>query len=98
VETYRNKKKEEPTIVVIEATTQAYKPPRLVNYPYHIYGIVGHKLTNCPRFDEMQSMFKDKGSQSIKSKPVVEVKTIITLINIFFIHIFIHKYHSSMNM
>jgi len=83
VETYRNKKKEEPTIVVIEATTQAYKPPRLVNYPYHIYGIVGHKLTNCPRFDEMQSMFKDKGSQSIKSKPVVEVKTIITLINIF---------------
>ncbi len=69
----QNKKKEEPTIVAIEATTKACKPLRPLNYPYHIYGIVGHKLMNCPRFDEMQNMFKDKGSQSIKSKPIVEV-------------------------
>ncbi len=52
VETYINKK-EEPIIVVIEATTQVSKPPRPLNYPCHIYGIVGHKLTNCPRFREM---------------------------------------------
>jgi hypothetical protein len=53
---------------------------------------------NCPRFGEMQSMFKDKGGQSIKSKPTIEVKTITILVSIFFIHIFIHKYHSSMDM
>lgn len=39
-------KKEEPIIVAIEVTTQVSKPPRPLNYPYHIYGIVGHKLTN----------------------------------------------------
>jgi hypothetical protein len=69
IETCRSKKKEEPIVAVTEATTKVGKPPRPLNYPCHIYGIVGHKLTNCPRFNEMQSMFKDKGSQSTKSKP-----------------------------
>ncbi len=72
IETCRSKK-EEPIVAAIEATTKVSKPPRLLNYPCHIYGIVGHKLTNCPRFNEMQSMFKDKGSQSTKSKPTTEV-------------------------
>ncbi len=57
----QSKKKKEPIIVAIEATTQICKHPRPLTYPYHIYGIVGHKLMNCPRFGEMQSMFKDKG-------------------------------------
>jgi hypothetical protein len=55
VETYRSKK-EDPTIVVAKATTQAGKPPRPLNYPCHICGIVGHKLTNCPSFSEMESI------------------------------------------
>ncbi len=49
-------------ISLIEATTQVGKPPRLLNYPCHICGIMGHKLMNCPRFREIQSMLKDKGS------------------------------------
>jgi hypothetical protein len=57
-------KKEEPIVSAIKVTTQVGKPPTLLNYPYHICGIVGHKLINCPRFGEMQSMFKDKGGQS----------------------------------
>jgi len=57
-------KKEEPTVAATKATTQAGKPPRLLNYPCHICGIVGHKLMNYPRFKKMQSMFKDKGGQS----------------------------------
>ncbi len=36
---------------------------------------------NCPRFGEMENMFKDKGGQTIKSKPTVEVKLITTSIN-----------------
>jgi len=69
VETYKIKKKEEPTIATTEATTHARKPLRPLNYPCHIYGIMGHKLKKCPRFGEMQNMFKDKGGQTIKSKP-----------------------------
>ncbi len=80
VETCRSKK-EEPTIVITKATTYANKPPKLLNYPCHICGIVGHKLTNYPRFNEMQSMFKDKGGHSIKSKPITEVKMVIASIN-----------------
>jgi hypothetical protein len=40
-------KKEEPIITAIKVATQVGKPPRLLNYPCHICGIVGHKLTNC---------------------------------------------------
>ncbi len=36
---------------------------------------------NCPRFGEMQSMFKDKGGQSIEFKLVAKVKTIIASVN-----------------
>jgi len=78
-QTTRKSKKEKPIIVVIKATAQVGKPPRLLNYPCRIYGIVGHKLMNYPRFGEMQNMFKDKGST--KSKPVVEVKMVTASIN-----------------
>ncbi len=72
IKTCRSKKEE--LIVIAKAATQVGKPPRLLNYPCHIFGIVGHKLTNCPRFNEMQSMFKDKANQSTKSKPTAKVK------------------------
>jgi len=60
VETCRNKKKEEHTIITTETTIQIGKAPRPLNYVFHICGIVGHKLTNYLKFGEMQSMFKDK--------------------------------------
>ncbi len=80
VETYRSKK-EEPIVAINKPTTHASKPLKLLNYPYHIYGIVGHKFTNYLRFDEMQNILKDKGDQFIESKPVADIKTIITLID-----------------
>jgi hypothetical protein len=42
---------------------------------------MGHKLTNCPKFGEMQNMFKDKRGQTIESKPTIEVKDIISSVN-----------------
>jgi len=39
-------KKEEPIITTIKTTMQVGKPSRPLNYPCHICGIVGHKLTN----------------------------------------------------
>ncbi len=76
-----NKTKEEPIVAFVEPTTQASKPPRPFNFPCHIYGMVGHKLTNCLRFWEMQNMFKDKGGKTTKTKPKIEVKVAIASIN-----------------
>jgi len=36
---------------------------------------------NYPRFGEMQNMFKDKGGQTIESKPTIEVKVVTTSFN-----------------
>jgi hypothetical protein len=52
VETCKNKK-EEPTIATTKAIAQVGKPLRPWNYPCHICGIMGHKLTNCSWFGEM---------------------------------------------
>ncbi len=50
-------------IVVVEVIAQVGKPPKPLNYPCHICGIVGHKLMNSPRFGEMEIMFKNKGGK-----------------------------------
>jgi hypothetical protein len=42
---------------------------------------------NCPRFGEMQNMFKDNGGQTIKSKPVDEVKVITALVDMVDVHV-----------
>jgi hypothetical protein len=46
---------------------------------------------NCPRFNEMQSMFKDKRNQSTKSKLTTKVKTIITSINMVDVNVTTHN-------
>jgi hypothetical protein len=46
---------------------------------------------NCPIFGEMQTMFKDKGSKTIKSKPTVEVKIITTLVNMVDVNVTIQN-------
>jgi hypothetical protein len=67
------------------------KPPRPLNYPCHVCGIMGHKLTNYPRFGEMQNMFKDKGGQTLESKPLIEVKAIIASINMVDVNVTIRN-------
>ncbi len=49
----KSNKKEELIVTIVKVNAQAAKPPRPLNYPCHICGIVGHKLTKCPKFDEM---------------------------------------------
>jgi hypothetical protein len=52
---------------------------------------MGHILTNCPRFGEMQSIFKDKGSQSIEYKLAIDVKTVIALVNMVDVNVTTHS-------
>jgi len=58
VETYRSKEPNELVQIITKVTAQANKPPKLVKYSYHIYGIRGHKLMKCPRFVKMQKLFQ----------------------------------------
>jgi hypothetical protein len=59
VKTCKNKKEEELTMDVTKATIHVSKPLKPLNYACHTCGILGHKLTNYPRFGKMQNMFKD---------------------------------------
>ncbi len=81
--------KEEPTIV-IEINAHVGKPSRPLNYPCHICGILGHKLMNCPKFNEMQTMFKDKG-KTIENKHVPEIKVVNVSINMVDVHVTIQN-------
>jgi hypothetical protein len=44
----------------------------------HIFGLNGHKMTNCPKFAKMQKMFQGKIASTSNKTIVVNVKIIIT--------------------
>jgi hypothetical protein len=58
VETCRKKKSRpsQPT----KASQPTQKPQKISSYACHICGLNGHKMTNCPKFAEMQKMFHGK--------------------------------------
>jgi len=54
------KKKEQTTVVITKATQPSQKPQKTSLYACHICGLNGHKMTNYPKFIEMQKMFHGK--------------------------------------
>ncbi len=58
-----------------------------MNYPCHIYGIMGHKLAIFLKFGEMQTMFKDKGGENIENKLVAKVKVVNVSVNMVDVHV-----------
>jgi hypothetical protein len=82
VETCKVKKKEEPIITTIKATNQLRKGENNNSYVCHIYGLNGHKIINCPKFVEILKMFQGENASSAEGKVIVEVKTIITNVNV----------------
>jgi len=75
------KKKEQTTVVTTEAAQPSQKTQKTSSYACHIYGLNGHKMTNCPKFAEMQKMFHGKYVIVVKVQPVAETQTIITNVN-----------------
>ncbi len=80
-------KKEEPNVFVAKVSAQASKPSKPLNYPCHICGTMGHKLTNYLKFVKMQTMFKDKGGKTIKNKSIAKVKVVNASINMVDVHV-----------
>jgi hypothetical protein len=53
VENYRLKRKEDLVPVKFKVTTQQIKVQRLVRYSCHIYGDIGHKIIDYPKYSDM---------------------------------------------
>jgi len=45
-----------------------------VRYSYHICSDTGHKIIDCPKYNDMQNMFKNKGVKTIEKQVVVKPK------------------------
>ncbi len=64
VETYKVKRKENHVPKIFEVTTQQIKVQRLVQYSCHICGVTGHKIIDCPKYNDMYNMFNNKGMKT----------------------------------
>ncbi len=76
------KKKEQTTVATIKATQLNQKTQKPSSYAYHIYGLNGHKMIDCPKFVEMQKMFHGKYVIVVEVQPIVETQTIIVNVNV----------------
>ncbi len=59
-------------MVTTKATQPSQKPQKISSYACHICGLNGHKMTNCPKFVEMQKMFHGKYMVIVEVQLVVE--------------------------
>jgi hypothetical protein len=82
VEKYSVKRKEDYVFLIFEVTTQQIKVWRLVRYSCHIYGDIGHKIINYPKYNDMQNMFKNKKMKTTNKQVVVEPKVANPLVHI----------------
>ncbi len=77
------KKKKEHVIVAVTKTTQSnQKPQKTSLYAYHICGLKGHKMTNCPKFSKMKKMFHGKSMTIAEVQLIVETQIIIVDVNV----------------
>ncbi len=71
----------------MEVNAQMTKQLKPLTYPYHICGLNRHKLTTRPKFNEMQTMFKNKGNQNVDKEHVANVKVTIASMNMVDVHV-----------
>jgi len=76
------KKKKQTTMATIEAAQSSQKTLKTSSYACHICGLNEHKMTNCPKFVEMQKMFHGKFVTIAKVQLVSETQTIIMDVNV----------------
>jgi hypothetical protein len=74
VETYKIKRKGDLILAISKVITQYIKIQKLVRYSYHICGGIGHKIIDCPKYNDMQNMFKNKGVKPTDKQVVIEPK------------------------
>ncbi len=69
-------------VATIKATQPNQKTQKTSSYACHIYGLNGHKMTNRPKFVEMQKMFHGKSVIVAKVQLVAKTQTVIADVNV----------------
>jgi hypothetical protein len=69
-------------MATIEVTQINQKPYKTSSYACHIYGLNGHKMTDCLKFVEMLKMFHGKYVVVAEVQPVVETQIVTTDVNV----------------
>ncbi len=64
------RKKEHTIVVTIEVAQLNKKSQKTSSYACHICGLNGHKMTDCPKFIEMQKMFHGKFVTVVVVQPI----------------------------
>ncbi len=91
VENCRIKIKENHVRIIFEVTTQQIKIQKPMMHYCHICDDTGHKIIDCPKYSDMQNMFKNKGMKTIKKPYVVEPKVANPSIHILDVNMAITK-------
>jgi hypothetical protein len=76
------KKKEQTIVVAIEIAQPSQKPQKTSSYVYHIYGLNGHKMTDFPKFVEMQKIFHGKFVIVVEVQLVAKTQAVIINVNV----------------
>ncbi len=74
--------KEQTTMATTRVAQQSKKLQKTSSYACHIYGLKGHKMTDCPKFIQMQKLFHGKFVTITKVQPFVETKIITIDVNV----------------
>ncbi len=69
-------------VATTKVAQPSQKPHKTFSYACHIYGLNGHKMTNCPKFVEMQKMFFGKFVVVVEVEFIVETQTSTTYVNV----------------
>jgi hypothetical protein len=76
------RKKEQTIVATTKVTQPSQKTQKTCSYAFHIYGLNGHKMTDCPKFAEMQNMFHGKSMIVVEVQPIVETQIVIANVNV----------------
>jgi hypothetical protein len=55
-----------------KTTQPSQKAQKTSSYACHIYGLNGHKMTDCPKFAKMQKMFHGKSVIMVEVQPIAK--------------------------
>jgi hypothetical protein len=69
-------------VVTTKAAQPSQKAQKMSSYACHIYGLNGHKMTDCPKFVEMLKMFHGKSMIVIKVQHVIKTQIVILDVNV----------------
>jgi len=81
------KKERKITMATTEVAQPSQKPYKTSSYACYNCDLNGHKMTDCPKFVEMQKMFHGKYVAVTNVQPIVDTQTIISNVNVMDVNV-----------